>query len=122
MAMGQKSKATIARKIVAREPFKALKGNMHGGWYNNAYDSPSFGWLTNFPAGRATKAEIQALLEDRDVYIVYSYGTPIAYAWDRNVVVPDHKYSVTTTSHQTVARSPQFYAEMLNADGTWARN
>jgi len=38
-------------------------------------------------------------------YIVYSYATPIAWhTSDRGWVVPDVKYSVSTTRHQSIVR------------------
>lgn len=119
MAMGQKSKATIARAIVARERFSALKGNMSGKWLQSAID---FGRLADFPEGRETIAEMRELLKDRDLYVIYSYQTPIAYAWDKEIIVLPHHYSNTTTGHQTIARNPQFYADMLNRDGSWANH
>lgn len=122
--MGQKSKATIARAIVARERFSALKGNMSGKWLlsTDHLTSSDFGWLANFPEGRETIAEMRELLKDRDLYVIYSYRTPIAYAWNEEIVMLPHKYTSTTSGHQTIARSPQFYADMLNRDGSWANH
>lgn len=38
-------------------------------------------------------------------YVVYSYDTPIAWAWGRNVCIPDVHYSMTTTKQQTIVRA-----------------
>lgn len=44
---------------------------------------------------------------DADTYVVYSYGTPIA--WSRvgipTLTIPNDRYSVTTSRHQSVVRS-----------------
>lgn len=38
-------------------------------------------------------------------YVIYSYATPIAAVTDKNVLVmPDRKYSVTTSKHQYLVR------------------
>lgn len=38
-------------------------------------------------------------------YVIYSYATPIAAVTDKNVLVmPDEKYSVTTSKHQYLVR------------------
>lgn len=45
---------------------------------------------------------------------VYSYGTPIAWVMsDGTVVIPDHRYSVTTTHHQGLCRV--YLANLYNA-------
>lgn len=42
---------------------------------------------------------------DRPSYVVYSYATPIAWVTDRgDVRIPETKYSVTTSKHQSYAR------------------
>jgi hypothetical protein len=37
-------------------------------------------------------------------YVVYSYGTPIAWVEKGKGYAPDVKYSTTTSHHQTIAR------------------
>lgn len=37
-------------------------------------------------------------------YVVYSYGTPIAYRANGKWITPDAKYSVTTSKHQGTIR------------------
>lgn len=43
---------------------------------------------------------------DADTYVVYSYGTPIA--WSRvgidTLTIPNDRYSVTTSRHQSIVR------------------
>lgn len=89
----------VETHIRKRQTFKV--GNVSGDWYNSD-KSPRWGRLNDDHPER--KSEIQELLKDRDVYIVFSYLTPIAYAWDKTVHVPDIKYSRTTTNHQNTAR------------------
>lgn len=51
---------------------------------------------------------IDVLERDKPRYIVFSYGTPIAWLATRGgrkvMIVPAVKYSVTTTNHQGVVR------------------
>jgi hypothetical protein len=41
---------------------------------------------------------------ERATYVVYSYRTPIAWFVDDEWVVPDVRYSNTTSNHQGIAR------------------
>jgi len=41
---------------------------------------------------------------DRPDFIVYSYGTPIAWHSDKGWFIPEVKYSVTTSKHQNYVR------------------
>jgi hypothetical protein len=62
------------------------------------------------PNGRASRPVIDALRDaiattDAPLYVVLSYGTPIAWAAGPGpLTVPDVKYSVTTSRHQGIAR------------------
>lgn len=38
-------------------------------------------------------------------YVVWSYGTPIAWAYGTTVRVPEARYSVTTSKHQGIVRA-----------------
>lgn len=49
-------------------------------------------------------ADIEAALGRGGVYIVWSYGTPIAWVVGDVVTIPDVKYSVTTSKHQSTVR------------------
>ena len=89
--------ATIARALKNDEDFTtsgALKGV--AGPYGIEF-------------GRMAQDDINAMRTAREVgidYVVYSYGTPIAYRTEDTGewVVPDAKYSVTTSKHQSVVR------------------
>lgn len=68
-------------------------------------------WLDHVPPGRLPREHYERLREDlnthRQLYVVFSYGTPIAWALpldDSPGVVPDVKYSTTTSKHQGYAR------------------
>ena len=59
--------------------------------------------------GRMSREDAHALRTAQNEvgidYIVFSYGTPIAYLIKRGEwVVPDAKYSVTTSKHQSTIR------------------
>lgn len=51
----------------------------------------------------------EQLNRDRPTYVVYSYGTPIAWVANRNggkvAVIPLVRYSSSTSRHQNIARS-----------------
>ena len=88
----------IARAIKGDENFTtsgALKGIADPYWIET---------------GRMSREDTHALRTTQNEagidYIVFSYGTPIAYrAQDSGEwVVPDAKYSVTTSKHQSVVR------------------
>jgi len=62
--------------------------------------------------GRLPKRKAAGI--EQAVYVVYSYGTPIAWALDENTwYIPRIVYSDTTTHHQGVVRvavdNPGFY-------------
>lgn len=54
--------------------------------------------------GRLNSVLVQQLESEKPDYIIYSYGTPIAwhgtYGWN----IPAVKYSVTTSKHQNYVR------------------
>lgn len=82
----------VAEAIAAREPFKthgALRGDT---------------WTVGSPLGILPdywRARLAADLgTDGRVYMVWSYQTPIAWYTEAGWVVPDAKYSVTTSHHQ----------------------
>ena len=89
--------STIARAIRQGEDFTtsgALRGESR----------PAF-----IGTGRMSDAEAERLrLVDSLMgidYVVYSYGTPIAYRTnDGNWTIPDAKYSETTSKHQSTIR------------------
>jgi hypothetical protein len=87
---------TVARShaIPDRVDFRA--GNLHGA--NEAYGPFSLGQLP----GWASNLLSEHYSDDKRMYVVYSYVTPIAWWTETHGwVVPNTKYSVTTTGHQT---------------------
>lgn len=93
MAMGIKNRRKIIEHVASLDNFEI--GNVRGGWYPDG---------TGVPTGRL--ADGAALTSTQGpVYVVYSYGTPIAWrpaggAW----VAPQTRYSVTTSHHQSLVR------------------
>ena len=85
----------IARAIKGNESFTtsgALKGDANPAWVD---------------PGRMTDSDSAAMRTAHDLigidFVVYSYATPIAYrTQDGNWTIPDAKYSVTTSKHQSV--------------------
>jgi hypothetical protein len=74
-----------------------------------AYGSMSGEEASSYPyTGHLPDEHAKALLADAgkgDVdYVVYSYSTPIAWHTPKGWVVPDVKYSRTTSRHQGVVR------------------
>lgn len=94
------NRGKIEHHIRSRTPFKIA--SMSGRWVNE--HNSDWGCLDP-----GTKYKMQELLKDRDLYVVYSYQTPIAYAYDRTIHIPDIKYSVTTTNHQGIVYMADYY-------------
>jgi hypothetical protein len=62
-----------------------------------------------YPMGQLPDSFRIKLEDQKPFYIVYSYGTPIAWAYmnDRGVIaweIPALRYSVTTSKHQNLVR------------------
>jgi hypothetical protein len=57
-----------------------------------------------YQTGRLPQEFETQLRFDRPSYIVYSYGTPIAWYCDKGWFIPDTKYSTTTSKHQNYVR------------------
>ena len=87
----------IARAIKGMEDFKtsgALKGVASPWWVDSGYMRDS---------------DSAAMYSARDNigidYVIYSYATPIAYRTNNGEwTIPDAKYSVTTSKHQSTIR------------------
>ena len=78
--------------IANRQPFKA---NSMAGIYPNS-DYIGYGRL---------QSDLVALLNSQQPhYIVYSYGTPIAWHHSGGWEIPAVRYSVTTSKHQSLVR------------------
>lgn len=100
----------MRRRLAAREPFEtygalhAVAGAMDGAWGPGRLPEP---WRTQYVNGWRDNAI---------TYTVISYQTPIAWVLDTGeVVIPDAKYSITTTRHQGL-----LYALGQPADGPLA--
>ncbi len=88
--------------IARRTEFDA--GNLTGKWVEQDRDR-----YTTLPTGQLPEAEakaLTALLNDkRRLYVVYSYGTPIAWGVGLGpLTVPSEYYSQSTSKHQNIAR------------------
>lgn len=95
------STRNAADLIAARRPF-ATSGALRG-------CAPAGHTMTHYDLGRLPREHGNALMLDylsgRLDFIVYSYGTPIAWhRTDTGWTVPDVRYSVTTSRHQGVVR------------------
>jgi hypothetical protein len=78
----------------------AFKGsNLSGHYVPLVWDcfKPVTGYLSD--------VYVAQLHRDQPSYIIYSYGTPIAW-WSTATgwFIPEHKYSVSTSKHQTYVR------------------
>lgn len=91
--------AAIVRAIHYGETFSNSTGSLRGDY---AYWYPS--------TGRLPRGWVERLRADYDVaraegsmfYVVYSYATPIAWGREGDLLtVPDVRYSVTTSRHQS---------------------
>lgn len=88
-------------------PFDS-KGAMWARRYDGTHSVDSLG---NYPDNYSSFMDRRyddsgKFVELGPLYVVYSYRTPIAWVTGfGKVVVPDHKYSVTTTHHQNMCRA-----------------
>ena len=82
--------------ISKREPFDA--NSLKGDWYGPS--RPAFGRMEY-----QWEVKLSRLIHDgKEVFIVHSYVTPIAWFADGEWTVPDTKFSVTTSKHQTLVK------------------
>lgn len=94
------SYAGIKGKISEREIFTG--NSMTAEYVQNEY--ASLGRLPTHDAS-VLRADIQRAKDNADsVYVIYSYATPIAWAYGNTVRVPEVKYSVTTSKQQSLVR------------------
>ncbi len=82
--------------IAAKEPFDA--NSLKGDWFG------SNGWPSTGRLPRAFKADLIALLDAGEVFVVSSYATPIAWFANGEWTMPTTNYSVTTKKHQTLTK------------------
>lgn len=95
--------------MAERREFRNRTGSLWGQWCNGPI------WL----AGVLPSSYVDELKELAPVYVVYSYETPIAWATknDELLIVPDVRYSLTTSQHQygclTIAGEYEWIDEQL---------
>lgn len=93
--------------IERRESFRT-HGSLTGARAVTLSDARSTGMLPDDWRKALELDAIRAKTEGKPLYIVRSYATPIAWAVGADPVVPDVKYSVTTSKHQGIARRALF--------------
>lgn len=99
MGLAARTRQKIDNHIERRETFKY--GNVSAIRYN-AGETPQTGILPGF-----LRDQLKAVAKDNDLYIVYSYQTPIGWSvcdGNDNWFIPDVKYSVSTTHHQSLLK------------------
>lgn len=92
----------ISRALAYREPFQ---GNSMWAEYVPVGKRPWVGQLPNYDRDYLMADLHTAETQGLPFYVVYSYETPIAWAYGCTVRVPEVKYSVTTSKQQTYARA-----------------
>ena len=97
---------TIAKHLANREPFRT-RGSLKG-------ETPDAAWLFAFASGygRLPRDWARTLSARRHLitYVVYSYQTPIAWHdSEAGWIVPDERYSITTSRHQSTVRAALTY-------------
>lgn len=100
MAMGGKGQREATCAIASCRPFNNSTGSLKG----TRGSTRTLGWLESHTDAR----RIRELL-GRAVYVVWSYGTPIAFVHEaedgeRTAYYVDESHSATTAHHQTLAR------------------
>lgn len=103
MAFQQKNRIKVGKAIDSREEFQHAA--MSGKWLTERDITNYYGDLPP-----TYVKELNTLLATSDVYVVYSYRTPIAYAASKEFTIPDVKYSMTTMHHQSIVKLSKHYA------------
>lgn len=100
--MAQHNYRQIAQALAEREPFK---GNSMWAQYVDPRRSLTVGELPSEDR-RWLEADAQRADETKEpLYVVWSYQTPIAWAYGDTVRVPEVRYSRTTSTQQNYARA-----------------
>lgn len=98
--MARISYTKIKKALADREEFE---GNSMWSTYKH-YDGAWNGMLSDHDKMFLSADMKRAKETMESFYIVYSYETPIAWAYGDTVRVPEVKYSVTTSKQQTLVR------------------
>lgn len=94
MGMGQKSQNAIVTAIGERSTFVV-----------NTMSGRQVGNMDTYSTSQMPAAERDRFLSDRPQYVIWSYGTPIAWVTgDGRQVVSSTRYSVTTSNHQGIVK------------------
>ena len=92
--MGYTSRDAARAEIAARREFR---GNSLWGTHGTGYTGQIYGRAAELWTADTTAGEVS--------YVVMSYSTPIAWYTKRGEwVIPQEKYSHTTSRHQSVVR------------------
>lgn len=90
----------MAQRVTNGEDFQC-HGSLRGEAWKREY-------LSAWDTGELPREHANALMVDHLAglaYVIWSYSTPIGWKrTDGTVVIPNVKYSVTTTKHQHMAR------------------
>lgn len=105
MALGLKMKQLIQNGVDSQTPFRTNTGTVRGYKYPNAGDESGYPPMGRLPEEH--QKELKILIDKEMIrFIIYSFGTPIAWVhYSGEWTVPDVRYSVTTTHHQGVVRT-----------------
>lgn len=97
------NRRTAAAAIADRVPFRNSGGTFHGRPVDvsDAYAVSMCGRLPQ----EHCDALRDAIRNGAADYVVWSYGTPIAWTGSAGDVVPDERYSPTTSGHQSITRT-----------------
>lgn len=91
----------IAEALEGRDPFE---GNSMKAEYVATEEVIETGRLSDFDKKWLQSDQELARSGGSPFYVVYSYDTPIAWAYGTTVVIPDVRYSPTTSKQQTRVR------------------
>jgi hypothetical protein len=103
----------IPDAVAARQPFQ---GNSMSAERVAPGRYVRFGFLSQADAKLLDQAADDAKHKGETLYVVYSYGTPIAWGLDgRDLYVPEVRYSVTSGRHQGICRRNAIHTVYMEA-------
>jgi hypothetical protein len=93
--------------IRRRDPFVSANGTLTGGYETAPH--PPLGRMAPGISPAFLLSVDSAVMSGAALYVVRSYGTPIAWAGpDELLTVPGVRYTVTTTRHQSICRRADY--------------